>query len=269
MDHLFDLELVGLVRKVVSELQNHLGVVDKNLAEFIIAQRLDSDTFEMFERNMTRAGGDSLPPSLLESIDRLVRMMHPSMKAKTATIVENTRVFSGLALPDNAPASDSVDDAFNELEALELKACNNKSQMQKRGRSRSQSRSPPTRGKRRSRSGVSHRDRPRCRSYDGGIHRVPVADRQQCNRQGREGDDHQEDERISRRPPTEVDESPILYGIYDGNVTGIKNFGVFVNIHGVSGNLRGLVHISRLADGRNHPADSVEHGHPSRSRSSA
>lgn len=46
--------------KAVSELQNHLGVVDKNLAEFTIAQRLGSDTFETFKK-MSRISGDFLP----------------------------------------------------------------------------------------------------------------------------------------------------------------------------------------------------------------
>ncbi len=68
MEDIFDLELVALVSKVVSELQNHLGIADKNLAEFIIAQRLDADTLEMFKRKMTGIGGDSFPLSFLESI---------------------------------------------------------------------------------------------------------------------------------------------------------------------------------------------------------
>jgi ATP-dependent RNA helicase DHX8/PRP22 len=140
MADLLDLELVGLVSKVVSELQNHLGVVDKNLAEFIIAQRLDSDTFETFECNMTRMGGESLPPSLLHSIDRLIRMMHPSMKAKTAATYDE---------PLAAPGCDSFDHALAERAALEPRAHNNASRMPKRGRSRSRSRSPQTRVKRR------------------------------------------------------------------------------------------------------------------------
>lgn len=84
MEDFFDLELRGLVSKVISELQNHLGVADKNLAEFIIAQHVGAETFETFAEKMAKIGGGSLLHSLLKSIDRLVRMSHSSMKAKTA-----------------------------------------------------------------------------------------------------------------------------------------------------------------------------------------
>ncbi|KAK1769183.1 P-loop containing nucleoside triphosphate hydrolase protein [Phialemonium atrogriseum] len=143
-------------------------------------------------------GGDSFPPSLIESIDRLVRLMHPTMKAKTAakhdepdnqrSVDEKAQVFSGLALPDKAPVLDSIDDTLAMLEALEPKNCKGKHQARKRDRSRS---------------------------------------------------------------------------IYDGHVTGIKDFGAFVNLHGVKGKVDGLVHVSRLVDGRiNHPSDLVERGQP-------
>lgn len=59
-----------------------------------------------------------------------------------------------------------------------------------------------------------------------------------------------------------MDEAPVVNRIYDGHVTGVKDFGVFVNLHGVKGGLTGLVHVSQLTDGRNHPSDSVERGQP-------
>ncbi|KXX75249.1 Pre-mRNA-splicing factor ATP-dependent RNA helicase prp22 [Madurella mycetomatis] len=273
MEDLLHLELVGLVSKVVSELQNHLGVVDKNLAEFTIAQRLGSDTFETFKQKMSGIGGDSLPQSLLESIDRLVRMMHPSMKAKTATatdepdkrcIIEKDQVFSGSTFPGKELVDDSIDDALAELEALESKAHNNKPQTGKRGRSCSRSEDRHTLGKRRSRSNASDHGRFRRMPYDRDVHCLPVARRQQHDRQvGGKGDGRQEeDERIFHRPPSEVDETPVLNRIYNGNVTGIKDFGVFVSLHGVKGNLTGLVHVSRLADGRYPPSDSVKRRQP-------
>ncbi|KAH6838476.1 hypothetical protein B0I37DRAFT_419416 [Chaetomium sp. MPI-CAGE-AT-0009] len=50
--------------------------------------------------------------------------------------------------------------------------------------------------------------------------------------------------------------------IYDGHVTGVKDFGAFVNLHGIGGNLSGLVHFSPLADGLTHPSDLVRRGQP-------
>lgn len=46
-------------------------------------------------------------------------------------------------------------------------------------------------------------------------------------------------------------------------MTGVKDFGAFVNLHGVKGKVDGLAHVSRLVEGRvNHPSDLVEPGQP-------
>lgn len=82
MEILFELELLELVNKIESELKNHLGVHNgvcyKTLAKFTIAQRLESKSFENFKRKVVEMGGESFPSSLVESIDRFVRTMHPS-----------------------------------------------------------------------------------------------------------------------------------------------------------------------------------------------
>jgi ATP-dependent RNA helicase DHX8/PRP22 len=66
MDDLLELELIGLANKVASELQNHIGVNDKTLAEFIISQRLEHPTFQSFEQRMADIGGESLSRSVYE-----------------------------------------------------------------------------------------------------------------------------------------------------------------------------------------------------------
>jgi ATP-dependent RNA helicase DHX8/PRP22 len=89
--------------------------------------------------------------------------------------------------------------------------------------------------------------------------------RQRRDRRGGYGDNDQqeEDKQRFRRPSPVVDDVPILHKIYDGHVTGIKDFGVFVNLHGVKGTVDGLVHVSRLTDGRiNHPSDFVKRSQP-------
>lgn len=48
--------------------------------------------------------------------------------------------------------------------------------------------------------------------------------------------------------------------MYDGHVTGIKDFGAFVNLHGVRGKVDGLVHISAFGQRVNHPSDLVSRG---------
>lgn len=148
MDDLASLELLSLVSKVTSELQNHLGINDKTLAEFVIAQHSRCNSLPDYISLMETMGAD-FPPSLLESIDRLILTMHPKHKGKSngagmssrtsnedvlSDVDKKTRIFKGLAMPDQNPQwSESVkhstteanptktaalDDTFAELEGL-------------------------------------------------------------------------------------------------------------------------------------------------------
>ncbi|KAM7192488.1 P-loop containing nucleoside triphosphate hydrolase protein [Naviculisporaceae sp. PSN 640] len=247
LDDLSQLELVGLVEKVVTELNNHLGINDKTVAEFIIAQRLQCDSLEAFQKKMKDVGDDTFTPSLIESIDRLVRTMHPSMKGKAAMKQTDAYVFDFEQPPPSpqqadGPQEDSIDDVFAQLENLEKKSRDSRPQRDeygRRSRSRSRSRSPKPRKQRRSRS--PERDVDRSKRRDRGEYKQ---------------------DRGSRFTP-QLDDAPILDKIYDGHVTGVKDFGAFVNIHGVKGKVDGLVHVSRMAEGRiNHPSDLLERGQP-------
>src|SRR2546427_4906872 len=81
MDDLASLEYLSLVSNVTSELQNHLGISDKTLAEFVIDQRSKCSSLSEFKKKMETLGAD-FPQSLIESIDRLVLTMHPKHKGK-------------------------------------------------------------------------------------------------------------------------------------------------------------------------------------------
>ena len=91
MDDIGSLELLSLVAKVTSELHNHLGINDKVLAEFVIDQHLKSESFEGFKQNLKQMGAD-FPPSLFESLDRLILTMHPTRKAKIERLGPTTAV---------------------------------------------------------------------------------------------------------------------------------------------------------------------------------
>ena len=79
MDGLESFELLSLTSKVSSELQNHLGINEKTLAEFIIAQHSKCKTFDEFKSSLEQMGAE-FPQSLVESIDRLVLARHPKYK---------------------------------------------------------------------------------------------------------------------------------------------------------------------------------------------
>lgn len=290
MDDLESLELLSLVSRVTSELQNHLGISDKTMAEFIIAQHADCKSLDDFQAKLEGMGAD-FPQSLIESVDRLVRTMHPKFKGMkergqgqqengSRKIEQKTKVFKGLAMPDMAVpwedeaagnhtnggsklGTDAIDDTLALLEGLESKARTTKADKPSRKRSRSPL-DDPDRGrsrksKYRSRSRSVDGERRKKSGYEEGDEYGRTMNGHKSSRRRRDEDDH------FRKPPEpEIDDAPIPFKVYDGHVTGVKDFGAFVNIHGVKGKVDGLVHVSALVEGQrvNHPSDLVSRGQP-------
>jgi ATP-dependent RNA helicase DHX8/PRP22 len=280
MDDFLNLELLSLVSKVTSELQNHVGVSDKTLAEFLIAQRLESKSADEFRKKLDGIGAD-FPPSLVDSLDRLVLTMHPKFKgmgkngaaheqeSHSRTFEEKEKAFGGLALPDKeVPAdegADAIDDTLALLEGLEGKARKDKpASSRKRSRSPHEESESTRRRRDRSRSREDRRKsrfRSRSRSQDKGDEDWRDGYRDSRKGRRRHRDDRDDDE-FRRAPAPEVDDAPKMNKIYNGHVTGIKDFGAFVNLHNVQGKVDGLVHVSRMAAGQrvNHPSDLLERG---------
>ncbi len=273
MDDLQELELLSLVSKVTSELQNHLGINEKTLAEFIIAQRLQCTKLAEFREKLAGMGGASWPDSLFDSIDRLVLTMHPKFKATnngtanthevddkpTRSLHEKESLFKGLSIPDKqAQATDDADEIDDTLALLEGLA----PKPTREAPSRKRSRSPHDEDGRHRRKERRHsRDR-RNGDYDE-YDDYRRGRRDGRSRRERKYDDEEDEDDILRRPPEpELDDSPVLYKVYEGHVTGIKDFGAFVNLHGVKGKVDGMVHISNLVQGQrvNHPSDLLARG---------
>lgn len=288
MDDLENLEVLSLVSKVTSELLNHVGVGDKTMAEFIIAQHAQCNSLEEFQKKLEALGAD-FPQSLIESVDRLVLTMHPKFKGGkgrngaqiengSGKVEEKTKVFKGLSLPDteipwqdgveephaNGASdlnTDAIDDTLALLEGLEGRA---KTENPARS-SRKRSRSPDddyNRGR-----GREDKYRSRSRSADDSRRRRGNGyeeDEYVRSRNGHKSSRRRrdEDDQFKRPPIPEIDDEPVLYKVYEGHVTGVKDFGAFVNIHGVKGKVDGLVHVSALVEGQrvNHPSDLVSRG---------
>lgn len=319
MDDLQSLELFSLVSRITGELQNHLGVNDKTLAEFVIDQHLQCGSFAEF-KGLLEGMGAEFPQSLMESIDRLVLTMHPKYKSKKTEGAENStegnddmdalgalekkaRVFKGLSVPDKVQQwdedegngnntagveegdakADAMDDTFAMLEGLAGKAQEDKRQPSRdeHRSSRKRSMSPDydnySRGRRRHdkyRSRSRSRDARRSNKTNNGIDEFgrsldKYSSRDDAYRNGerrrkRDRGRHDDDDDFRRPPPVELDDQPILYKIYDGHVTGVKDFGAFVNLQGVKGKVDGLVHVSAMQEGVrvNHPSDLVSRGQP-------
>ncbi|CCU75879.1 Putative ATP-dependent RNA helicase [Blumeria hordei DH14] len=285
MDDLESLELLSLVSKVTSELQNYLGISDKTLAEFIIAQHSECKNIKEFGSKLEEMGAE-FPQSLIESIDRLVKALHPRYQGKSDNDKngikkeEKSKVFKGLALPDKEiPWKDelndllddkkvksepnAIDDTLALLEDLESKSRPGRPARSNDKRSRSpedvynrrtarkdriRSRSTSRDGRRSRRKGLEERDEDefgRSRPSNKHAHRSGDADNY-----------------IKHAPLPKVDNFPVEFNIYDGHVTGVKDFGCFVNIHGVKGKVDGLVHVSAMVEGQriSHPSDLVARG---------
>lgn len=83
MDELQNLEYFSLVNKVCSELDNHLGINDKDLAEFIINMAQESDSYDIFQKKLSENDAD-FPDSFSSNLYRIIQKMLPN-KTKMTT----------------------------------------------------------------------------------------------------------------------------------------------------------------------------------------
>ncbi|XP_073813772.1 ATP-dependent RNA helicase pea [Musca autumnalis] len=77
MDELQKLEHLSLVSKLCTELDNHLGINDKDLAEFIIDLESKNPTFDSFRKALVENGAE-FPDSLITNLQRIIKLMKPS-----------------------------------------------------------------------------------------------------------------------------------------------------------------------------------------------
>ncbi|GAA5853306.1 hypothetical protein JCM8547_000279 [Rhodosporidiobolus lusitaniae] len=69
------------------------------------------------------------------------------------------------------------------------------------------------------------------------------------------------DPRVGGVGPSRMDEKPVLYKVYPGKVSNIKDFGAFVALEGIQGRVEGMVHIGSISSGRvSHPSDLLTRG---------
>ncbi|KIM47490.1 hypothetical protein M413DRAFT_439152 [Hebeloma cylindrosporum] len=245
-DDLYQLEFLSLVNKITQEIDNHIGVNDKTIAEFVINLHDQSNkSLADFKAKLKECNAD-FPDSFVESVDRLILNLHPKYKKKAidAAVVNGNskeeiseverkkRMFPGLAVKDKEVPPAVSDDVF--LKELGDLVSGKKSRPLEDGNG------PPAKRQKRSPS-------PRRRSLS------PPR-----GRDGRYGN------RNGGRSHHQVDERPVLFKIYDGKVTGLKEFGAFVTLDGVAGRVEGMVHVSNIQTGAraNSAADLLSRGKP-------
>lgn len=219
--------------QVCTELDNHVGVGDKTLAEFIIDLAEKHDNVSAFQRALEENGAE-FPDSFVTSLHALIVRLLPkkvplSQEAAAKKNVENksTEKFPGLAMKNSKP----------------LRMTPSPPKMPPPPPP------PAQRDDRDSRGGRDDRDR-----YDrddrggrgddrggrGGDR--DSRDRRDDDRRGGRGDDRRDDRRDDDRrggggrppmPPPPVETEPVLGGVYKGTVQNGEGGGRFVVYFGV------------------------------------
>jgi ATP-dependent RNA helicase DHX8/PRP22 len=88
MSALEQLQLLSLVQKVCQELDTHVGINDKDLAEFIIEMADLSDSVQAFSKKLAENDAE-FPDDFNASIFALIRRMRPKKAAPAAAKVRS------------------------------------------------------------------------------------------------------------------------------------------------------------------------------------
>eukprot|EP00954_Amorphochlora_amoebiformis_P019370 1332178-Amorphochlora_amoeboformis.AAC.2 len=231
MSALNKLQHLSLVQKVCEELENHVGVNNKDLAEFIIHLAGDSANANDFAKKIS-SNGATFQRSFIDSLYKIINLMKPRSSARTKS--------SGHGQMDEKKTQYIGKHKNKKAKAFPGLAMPNKSteHLLKENPSRE------------SRHEAKEEERFDRRDYDSRYGRD--RDRNRDRRDDRPGGKRRRDERggsspgRSRRPRSDV---PEKYGIYDGTISKVMDFGAFVSLDGFPGRVEGLVHVSAIRPG--------------------
>ncbi|XP_011496009.1 PREDICTED: ATP-dependent RNA helicase DHX8 [Ceratosolen solmsi marchali] len=127
MDEVNTLEHLSLVSKICTELENHLGLNNKDLAEFIVHLSEENSTFDSFKKILIKHGAefsDSFIANLLRIIlhmkSKNSRSNSNSSKIKQDNLADR---FPGLAQPNKKPiclSNNNIDEHKNQFEVKDI-----------------------------------------------------------------------------------------------------------------------------------------------------
>jgi ATP-dependent RNA helicase DHX8/PRP22 len=130
MDELQKLEHLSLVSKICTELENHLGINDKDLAEFLISLAEQNGKFDEFKRALSQNGAE-FADSFIANLLRIINHMKP--KAITEDIVGSPKeeqpendvqmkkaLYPFLALPNNPTVREMLADDDPKVPSKEI-----------------------------------------------------------------------------------------------------------------------------------------------------
>ncbi|KAJ2005998.1 DEAH-box ATP-dependent RNA helicase prp22 [Coemansia thaxteri] len=274
------LEYLSLVSKVTNELSNHIGISDKDVAEYIIHLHDDNKGYADFKQRLDQ-DECGFSEAFIQTLHRLITALKPKKEktaaAEPATATEKASLFPGLSIPNkrneeekarNSAAdrilasqiSQNIDSLVGSARDGHRRGGDDRTRNRGHdgGRDEDRSRSPSRRrdssadrrrSDRRGHDNHRHGNRSRSRSRSATRRRSrwdrPRDDDRTAEsnsyRDRRARDNGHRDERESP-----ADDAPVLYKIYQGRVSNLKDFGAFVSLDGVRGRTEGMVHVSAI-----------------------
>jgi len=242
MEGLRQLEYLSLVSKVCTELQNHLGVAEKTLAEFLIdlALRPGVATAADFRAELVRNEAE-FPDGLADTLFAVISKMSSAVPRGDSQPQDP----GAAAGPAPSGAAD-VKARFPSLTLPNDPSCIVDKEELKRepGTTPAAAAVSPEPG---------HSEHRRHHHHHHHHHHDHQYKRE------RTSSDSEAEEHIKRPKVEALDDVPVEGKIYRGKVTNVMEFGCFVALEGVRGRREGLVHVSQLATTKvAHPSDVVK-----------
>ena len=108
MDDLVKLQYLSLVSKICTEFENHLGLTDKVLAEFVIDLADKHSNISSFNKALLENGAE-FPESFVANLYNIIQKMRPHKARQQNEAVSSeepdglVKNFPGLAMPNGKP----------------------------------------------------------------------------------------------------------------------------------------------------------------------
>ncbi len=223
MDEIARLQYLSLVNKVCSELDNHIGVSDKDLAEFIIDLAKRHPQLPEFCKALADNGAE-FPQSFASSLLALVAKMTPKRRTTAAPAASGAPKVAAASSSDpltaKFPGLAGANDSSDRRAALEREALGG--------------------------TAVADPSATSLRPRDGKLLMPPPPAPS-----------------AAALPPEArpMDERPVPGRVYRGTVANVLDFGCFVQLEGIRGKAEGLCHVSYLGGPQGgRPQDLVKRG---------
>ncbi|KAL3268525.1 hypothetical protein HHI36_007634 [Cryptolaemus montrouzieri] len=275
MDELDILEHLSLVSKICIELENHMGIKDRDLAEFIIHLSERHDTFPSFKEALISNGAE-FSDSFITTLLRLIQHMKPKKNVTETSFPDkknsSAQKFPCLAISNNNPippekleanaplfilekngehenrkGSKEISEKKNRSRSTHRGDGKTKNSLQQRHRSRSKERSGSRERKYRHRKrSKEKRSRSRGDMKRARSEKSRSKSKERYRSRSWDGKSERNKDHHKLKENLYLDDDPVPGMIYIGKVANIVNYGCFVQLEGLRKRWEGLVHISQL-----------------------